>query len=116
MARKGFEQRYKTRPSEVADRAPKPQKKFADRFKASPSPVVKALASNVRRLRKERGLSQEELAGKCKIEQQSVSLIESGRANATLKIVEKLAVALDVHFVDLFEAPPRLRRSNSPAK
>src|SRR5260370_33780971 len=116
MARKGFEQRYKTRPSEVADRAPKPQKKFADRFKTRPSPVVQALASYVRRLRKERGWSQEALAGECKLDQQSVSLIESGRANPTLMIVESLAIALDVHFADLFEAPPRIRRSNSPAK
>lgn len=116
MARKRFGQQYKTRPSEVADRDPKPKKKFAERFKTRPSPVVKALASNVRRLRKERGLSQEELAGECKIEQQSVSLIESGRANPTLMMVESLARALDVPFVDLFEARPRLRRSNSPAK
>jgi transcriptional regulator with XRE-family HTH domain len=77
---------------------------------------VTALASNVRRLRKERGWSQEELAGECKIEQQSVSLIEGGRANPTLMMVESLAIALDVPFADLFEAPPRLRRSNSPAK
>lgn len=116
MARKRFGQRDKTRSSEVADRDPKPKKKFADRFKTRPSPVVKALASNVHRFRKERGWSQEELAGKCKIEQQSVSLIESGRANPTLMMVESLAIALDVHFSDLFEAPPRLRRSNSPAK
>jgi len=116
MARKGFGQRYKTRPSAIADRDSKPKKKFADRFRTRPSPVVKALASNVRRLRKERGWSQEELAGECKIEQQSVSLIESGRANPTLMMVESLAVALDVSFAALFEAPPRIRRTNSPAK
>jgi transcriptional regulator with XRE-family HTH domain len=92
------------------------QQGFGERFKTRPSTVVKVLALNVRRLRKERGWTQEELAGECEIEQQAVSLIENGRANPTLLTVESLAGALDVPFVDLFEAPPRLRRSSSPTK
>lgn len=115
MVRKGFEQRDKARPSAVTDNNEN-KKKFAERFETKSSTVVKSLAWNVRRLRKERGLSQEKLAGKCKSEQQSVSLIESGRANPTLKMVESLADALGVPFTDLFQVPPRLRRSNSSAK
>jgi ribosome-binding protein aMBF1 (putative translation factor) len=111
MARKGFEQRDKTRPSPTPGGEGK--KDFAERFKnRSSSAAVKALGRNVRHLRKERGWSQEELAGECKVEQQSVSLIEGGRANPTILTVERLAGALGVSFLDLFEAPPRVRRSS----
>ncbi len=117
MARKRFDKPLKTGPSAVTDNnGKKKQKKFEERFETRSSAVVKSLAWNVRRRRTERGWSQEKLAGKCKSEQQSVSLIESGRANPTIMMVESLANALDVPFTDLFEAPPRLRRSNSPAK
>jgi DNA-binding XRE family transcriptional regulator len=44
-------------------------KGFADRFPARDSPAVKALAAKVRALRKERELSQAELAGQVGIEQ-----------------------------------------------
>src|ERR1700732_254575 len=111
MARKGFERRDRARPSPLLKGGQK--KGFQDRFKnRSSSAIVTALAWNVRHLRKERGWSQEELAGECRIEQQSVSLIEGGRANPTVMMVERLAVALGVSFLDLFEAPPRVRRSS----
>jgi DNA-binding XRE family transcriptional regulator len=116
MVRKGFGQRHKTKPSAVLDRAQKKLPQFKKRFKTRPSAVVKALAANVLRLRKERGWSQEKLAGECGLEQQAVSLLENGRANPTLMLVESLALAFDVPFVGLFEAPTRLRRSSSSAK
>lgn len=112
MAAKGFGQRDRTALSAARDRAPKPRKEFADRFKTSSSAAVRALAWNVRHLRQERSWTQEQLAGECKIEQQSVSLIEGGRANPTIAMVERLAGALGVSFVDLFEAPPRVRRGS----
>jgi ribosome-binding protein aMBF1 (putative translation factor) len=115
MVRTRFEQRDKTKLS--ATPGGKGKKNFAERFKnRSSSVAVKALAWNVRNLRKKRGWSQEELAGECRIEQQSVSLIEAARANPTIAMVERLAGALGVSFVELFEAPPRLRRLNSLAK
>jgi transcriptional regulator with XRE-family HTH domain len=92
------------------------RKGFGARFKTRPSAVVKELARNVRRLRKERGWTQEELAGECGIEQQAVSLIESGRANPTILTVESLANAFNMPFAALFGAPSRIRRSNNPAK
>jgi DNA-binding XRE family transcriptional regulator len=116
MARKRFGAQVKTASAAVPGRAIKAQKPFVERFEARSSAVIKALARNVRRLRKERGWTQEELAGNCNIEQQAVSLIETGRANPTILTVESLARALNVPFVDLFEARPRLRRSISPAK
>lgn len=116
MARKGFGTQLKTRPSAASGRATKAQKPFAERFGTRSSAVVKALARNVRRLRKEQGWTQEKLAGDCGIEQQAVSLIESGRANPTILTIESLAGALGVPVVALLEARPRLRRSNSLAK
>lgn len=115
MAGKGFGSKSRKRPSTVSAHVNKAQKPFVERFETRPSTVIKALADNVRRLRKESGWTQEELAGACGIEQQAVSLIESGRANPTILTVENLASTLDVEFADLFEARPR-RRSTSAAK
>jgi transcriptional regulator with XRE-family HTH domain len=76
---------------------------FDERFPARNSQVAKALARNVRRLRKDKGWTQDELAAKLRIEQMAVSLIENNRANPTLEALEAIATCLGVRFVDLFE-------------
>jgi transcriptional regulator with XRE-family HTH domain len=76
---------------------------FDERFPARNSQVAKALARNVRRLRKDKGWSQDELAAKLQIEQMAVSLIENNRANPKLETLEAIATCLGVRFVDLFE-------------
>ena len=53
-------------------------------------------AFNLRRLRVERGLSQEELAHRTGIDRTYVSHLERLRYNPTLDMVERLAKALDV--------------------
>jgi transcriptional regulator with XRE-family HTH domain len=83
---------------------------FGDRFPARNSAVSKALAANVRRFRKERGWTQDDLAAETKVEQAAISLIENGRANPTLLMLESIARALDVAFIELFAAPVRQRR------
>ncbi|MHB8270984.1 helix-turn-helix domain-containing protein [Bradyrhizobium sp.] len=83
---------------------------FGERFPARNSAVSKALAANVRRLRKERGWTQDDLAAETKVEQAAISLIENGRANPTLLMLESIARALDVAFIELFAAPARQRR------
>jgi len=82
---------------------------FDKLFPARNSQVAKALARNVRRLRKEKGWSQDELAAKLKIEQMAVSLIENNRANPTLETIETIAACLGVRFIDLFD--PRHAKS-----
>lgn len=77
---------------------------FDQRFPARNSQVAKALARNVRRLRKEKGWTQDELAAKLKIEQTAVSLIENNRANPKLETIEAIATCLGVRFLDLFDA------------
>jgi transcriptional regulator with XRE-family HTH domain len=86
------------------------QSGFGERFPARDSAVSKALAANVRRLRKERGWTQDDLAAETKVEQAAISLIENGRANPTLLMLEAIARALDVAFVELFTVPARQRR------
>lgn len=62
------------------------------------------LARNVRRLRRERGLSQEALAAEAKMRQALVSDLELGDANPTLKSLTRLAQALQVDMAELFDA------------
>lgn len=63
------------------------------------------LGSNVRRVRLERGLSQEALAIKIGADRAYVSSIERGLQNMTIVRVSELAIALDLAFVELFTAP-----------
>ncbi|MEK9284517.1 MULTISPECIES: helix-turn-helix transcriptional regulator [unclassified Bradyrhizobium] len=76
---------------------------FDQRFPARTSQIAKALGRNVRRLRKAKGWTQDELAAKVRIEQTAVSLIENARSNPTLQTLEAIAACLEVRLVDLFE-------------
>jgi transcriptional regulator with XRE-family HTH domain len=76
---------------------------FDRRFPARNSQIAMALARNVRRLRQDKGWTQDELAAKLDVEQTAVSLIENSRANPTLDTLEAIAACLGVRFVDLFE-------------
>lgn len=50
----------------------------------------------VRRLRRQKGLSQEKLAELAKVDPKTVIQIESGKRNPTLKTLQKIAAALKV--------------------
>lgn len=54
------------------------------------------LSSNLRRLRAERGWSQEELAFRAGLHRTFVAHVERGARNISLDNIEKLATALDV--------------------
>jgi len=77
---------------------------YSARFPARDTAPSRALAANVRRLRKARGMSQDELADAVGIQTAAVSHIENRRGNPTLATLESLAKALDVRFVELFRA------------
>ena len=60
------------------------------------SPLRTTLAENLRRLRKEQGLSQEALADKANLHRTFVGAVERGERNISLDNIEKLASALAV--------------------
>ena len=59
--------------------------------------------ARLRIVRRERGLSQEELALRAGLDRTYVSSCEAGRRNVTLKTIVRLASALDLRPVDLLE-------------
>jgi transcriptional regulator with XRE-family HTH domain len=70
----------------------------------------------VRRLRLEKGWSQNELAYHAKLAPSVISLIETGKRNPNATTLRKLADALDVQIPDLFEesGSGKARRRSSP--
>ena len=91
----------------------KDQKPFKDRFPARKSTAIRILAANVRRLRKQRGWSQDTLASTARIDQNAVSLIENQRSNPTIVAIESLAKALEVPVAELLTPGTTLKRTRS---
>jgi len=58
--------------------------------------IYKKVGENIRKIRKQKGLTQEELAGLARIDPKSVIQIEGGKRNPTLKTIRKIALALRV--------------------
>ena len=65
--------------------------------------LEKTFGNNVRKWRKMRDLSQEALAEKAQLHPTYVSGVESGNRNPTIKVVDRIAKALDVEPGQLFE-------------
>lgn len=63
----------------------------------------KNLGLKIKELRKRKGLTQEELAELIQMEQNSISVMESGRNFPTLGTLEKIAKVLDVNLSDFFD-------------
>ena len=57
---------------------------------------VAAFARRLRRIRQERGLSQEQLASIAGLDRTYVSSCEAGRRNATIRTIDRLSGALGV--------------------
>lgn len=78
------------------------------------------LGLNLRRLRVERGYSQERLAFEAGIDRAYVGRIERGSENVTIQRIEDLAKVLQVRIGDLFDeqtprnAPAGLRPGRKP--
>jgi transcriptional regulator with XRE-family HTH domain len=70
-------------------------------------------ATNLRRLRNARGLTQDALAYEARVSRGYLSQLEKGVFYASLNIVSRLAAALDVEPAELLRLPPK-RRKRSP--
>ncbi|QIF80347.1 helix-turn-helix domain-containing protein [Brevundimonas sp. 'scallop'] len=64
----------------------------------------KIVGANIRRIRKERGLSQEMLAGEAGLAMRHLGRIERGEGNPTVAILGKLAEVLGVHPTEFYAA------------
>lgn len=65
--------------------------------------IKQKLGNNLKRLRLEKGLSQEKLALMAEVDRTYIPSIEKGERNISIVIVEKLAIALDVPIHELFK-------------
>lgn len=65
--------------------------------------ITEDVGKRIKMLRNERGLSQEKLALKAGIDRTYLAGIESGKRNATIQSLEKIANALEIKIKDLFE-------------
>ena len=62
----------------------------------------RTVARNLKRLRREKGMSQEEFADRADINRNYVGMIERSENAATIDMLEKLAEALDAKPVEFF--------------
>lgn len=62
-----------------------------------------AFGDQIRKLRKEKGISMEKLAEQADIEYSQIAKIEKGKINTTISTVFTLANALNLPVEDLFE-------------
>ncbi len=60
------------------------------------------LGLRIKQLRTTKNLTQNQLADKCNFEKSSISRIESGQTNLTLRSLHKISQALDIQLVELF--------------
>lgn len=67
--------------------------------------LQRTVGRNIRRLRRERGLSQEDLAAEIGVHRTYMGGVERGERNLTLRSLERLAERLGVSPVGLLEEP-----------
>lgn len=62
---------------------------------------LKKLASNIKKIRKDKGITQVALAYACGFDKQNMQRIEAGRTSPTLKTLLKISDALEIDIKDL---------------
>lgn len=60
------------------------------------------MKNNIKKLRKDRGITQEELAFSMKVTRQTIIALENEKYNASLALAHKLAKYFDVKIEDIF--------------
>ncbi len=64
--------------------------------------ILVAFGDKVREIRKQKGISQEELSYKADLHRTYIGMIERAEKNLTLTNIEKIAKALNIEIKDLF--------------
>lgn len=64
---------------------------------------LKQLGERVKRLRKQKGLTQEQLADKVRVSSTYIGFIEQGQRNPSINTADKLARVLGVKLSELFD-------------
>ena len=64
--------------------------------------ILIQFGERVRELRKEKGLSQEQLAYKANLHRTYIGMIERAEKNITLSNIQKIAIALNIELKDIF--------------
>ena len=78
-------------------------------------PIASSLASNVRKLREARGLTQQQMAKLSGVPRPTWANLESGQANPTIAVLARVADALQVRIEELIE-PPKAAGKLYPAR
>ncbi len=74
--------------------------------------MVKRFGEVVRRLRSERGFSQESFAQRCGLHRTYIGIIERGEKAVTIVTADKIARALGMNLADLFSELEQDRRAS----
>jgi len=64
--------------------------------------LLSQLGSKIREIRKDKKMTQDALADKCNFEKASLSRIETGQTNLTLRSLQRISKALEVPIAELF--------------
>jgi transcriptional regulator with XRE-family HTH domain len=78
--------------------------------------ILNVFGNALRDVRKERDLSQEELALRCGLDRTYISGLERGRRNPTLKVMLTLATHLDMTLSELLSSIKKQEISNDKDK
>src|SRR5262245_41490276 len=70
---------------------------------AAPRDINSRIASRVRALRTDRGMTLDALAAKCDVSRSMISLVERGESSPTAVVLEKIAAGLGVSLATLFD-------------
>ncbi|MDH2539932.1 XRE family transcriptional regulator [Acinetobacter baumannii] len=72
---------------------------------SQPSTVLQHVGTNIRSLRDERDLSQQDLADQAGVSRRTIAALETGQVNISLAKLDSIAAVLDVDFKTIVSAP-----------
>ena len=74
--------------------------------------IKKRVGLNLQRLRRDKNLSQEELAHRAEVHQTYLSGVETGKRNPSIEVLSRIAGALSVDIEEFF----KVRRGTTPTR